>query len=108
MGIAMSVSSRRVSRSGVTPGAWPPPSVDRLTPDPKPHLSIDRFLGRSLSLGGAIVGSYAEQQMWRSAALPTLETREALRALQLRGRPVVIVFYPADWSPVCTDELVLF
>lgn len=25
-----------------------------------------------------------------------------------RGRPVVLVFYPADWSPVCTDELGLF
>jgi peroxiredoxin len=25
-----------------------------------------------------------------------------------RGQPVVLVFYPADWSPVCTDELVLY
>lgn len=25
-----------------------------------------------------------------------------------RGRPVVIAFYPADWSPVCTDELSLY
>lgn len=27
---------------------------------------------------------------------------------ELRGRPVVLVFYPADWSPVCGDELALF
>ena len=27
---------------------------------------------------------------------------------QLRGKPVVLVFYPADWSPVCGDELTLF
>lgn len=20
-----------------------------------------------------------------------------------RGRPLILVFYPADWSPVCTD-----
>jgi peroxiredoxin len=26
----------------------------------------------------------------------------------LRGRPVILVFYPADWSPVCGDELALF
>ena len=26
----------------------------------------------------------------------------------LRGAPVVLVFYPADWSPVCGDELALF
>ncbi len=25
-----------------------------------------------------------------------------------RGRPVVLVFYPADWSPVCTDQLALY
>lgn len=26
----------------------------------------------------------------------------------LRGRPTVLVFYPADFSPVCGDELALF
>lgn len=26
----------------------------------------------------------------------------------LRGAPVVLVFYPADWSPVCGDELAVF
>jgi peroxiredoxin len=25
-----------------------------------------------------------------------------------RGRPVVLAFYPADWSPVCSDELTLY
>jgi peroxiredoxin len=24
------------------------------------------------------------------------------------GRPIVLVFYPADWSPVCTDQLSLY
>jgi len=27
---------------------------------------------------------------------------------ELRGNPVVLIFYPADWSPVCTDELAVF
>ena len=31
-----------------------------------------------------------------------------LRLSELRGRPVVLIFYPADWSPVCGDELALF
>src|SRR3954469_1614606 len=27
---------------------------------------------------------------------------------ELRGRPVILVFYPADWSPVCGDEIALY
>lgn len=27
---------------------------------------------------------------------------------ELRGRPVVLSFYPADWSPVCGDQLSLY
>ena len=27
---------------------------------------------------------------------------------ELRGEPVILAFYPADWSPVCGDELGLF
>jgi peroxiredoxin len=26
----------------------------------------------------------------------------------LRGRPVILAFYPADWSPVCGDQVVLY
>ena len=25
-----------------------------------------------------------------------------------KGQPVILVFYPADWSPVCTDQLTLY
>jgi peroxiredoxin len=31
-----------------------------------------------------------------------------VRLADLRGAPVVLVFYPADWSPVCSDEMSLF
>jgi peroxiredoxin len=31
-----------------------------------------------------------------------------LRLSDLRGHPVILVFYPADWSPVCGDELALY
>jgi peroxiredoxin len=31
-----------------------------------------------------------------------------VRLSDLRGKPVILVFYPADWSPVCGDELALF
>ena len=27
---------------------------------------------------------------------------------ELRGRPVILAFYPGDWSPVCSDQLALY
>jgi len=33
---------------------------------------------------------------------------ETLSLSALRGRPVVLVFYPNDWSPVCSDQLALY
>ena len=27
---------------------------------------------------------------------------------EFRGRPVILAFYPADWSPVCTDQMSLY
>ena len=32
----------------------------------------------------------------------------AVSLRDLRGAPAVLVFYPADWSPVCGDELAVF
>jgi peroxiredoxin len=31
-----------------------------------------------------------------------------MKLSSLRGRPVILVFYPNDWSPVCGDELALY
>jgi peroxiredoxin len=46
------------------------------------------------------------------AAAPDFTLRstpdQTLSLHELRGRPVVLLFYPADWSPVCGDELALF
>jgi peroxiredoxin len=33
---------------------------------------------------------------------------QQLSLSDLRGRPAVLIFYPADFSPVCGDELALF
>ncbi len=33
---------------------------------------------------------------------------EPLSLHDFRGRPVVLVFYPAAWSPVCGDQLTLY
>jgi len=33
---------------------------------------------------------------------------QKFRLSDRRGRPVVLVFYPADWSPVCGDQIALY
>jgi peroxiredoxin len=35
-------------------------------------------------------------------------TGQAVSLTGFRGRPVILVFYPANWSPVCGDQLVLY
>ena len=32
---------------------------------------------------------------------------QTLSLSELRGRPVILAFYPADWSPVCGDQMAL-
>ena len=39
--------------------------------------------------------------------LPATEG-ESISLRDLRGQPVILVFYPADWSPVCGDQLTLY
>lgn len=41
---------------------------------------------------------------WRLQSTPD----QAVSLEEFRNRPVVLVFYPADWSPVCNDQLVLY
>jgi peroxiredoxin len=47
-------------------------------------------------------GSEAPDFVLRSTPDQTLSLREC------RGRPVILVFYPEDWSPVCSDQLGLY
>jgi peroxiredoxin len=34
--------------------------------------------------------------------------QESTSLADVLGRPAVLCFYPADWSPVCSDQLVLY
>lgn len=47
-------------------------------------------------------GTRAPEFTLRSTPDQTVSLREFL------GRPVVLVFYPADWSPVCGDQMALY
>ena len=33
---------------------------------------------------------------------------QAVNLSDFRGQPVVLAFYPADWSPVCGDQMALY
>jgi peroxiredoxin len=33
---------------------------------------------------------------------------ETVSLVNFRGRPVILAFYPADWSPVCGDQMALY
>ena len=33
---------------------------------------------------------------------------QTLTLSELRGKPVILAFYPADWSPVCGDQMGLY
>jgi peroxiredoxin len=57
---------------------------------------------RSQSSGVLPAGTRAPDFTLRSAP------DKSLSLSQLRGRPVVLAFYPADWSPVCGDQMALY
>ena len=33
---------------------------------------------------------------------------QSISLSELLGRPIIIAFYPADWSPVCSDQMSLY
>ena len=57
----------------------------------------DRAVGGPLSIGAA-----APDFTLRSTPDHAVVLRE------LRGRVVILAFYPADWSPVCGDQMALY
>jgi peroxiredoxin len=40
--------------------------------------------------------------------LPAGLDQQSIRLSEFRGKPVVLAFYPADWSPVCGDQVTLY
>jgi peroxiredoxin len=62
------------------------------------------------------VDMHSEQQ--RSTALEPGSTApeftlpatsdQSVSLSEFRGRPVILAFYPEDWSPVCSDQLALY
>jgi peroxiredoxin len=53
------------------------------------------------------MGLLQKGEMAPGFTLPSAPDKR-LSLSEFRGKNVVLVFYPADWSPVCSDELVVF
>lgn len=67
----------------------------------RPHQPIHR------SVGDASAGPLAPGTVAPAFELHSTPDQKVALA-EFRGRPVVLAFYPADWSPVCGDQLALY
>ena len=56
----------------------------------------------SSAAGPLPAGTQAPDFTLRSAPDETVSLRD------YRGQPVILAFYPADWSPVCGDQMALY
>ena len=55
-----------------------------------------------MSKTGPLVGTLAPEFTLHSTPDQSVSLSE------FRGRPVILAFYPADWSPVCGDQMALY
>lgn len=56
--------------------------------------------------------THAAELLSEGTAAPEFELHstpdQLVRLSDFRGRPVILAFYPADWSPVCGDQMALY
>src|SRR5277367_4838849 len=56
--------------------------------------------------------SHKSNALPAGAAAPNFSLKstpdQAVTLSEFRGQPVVLAFYPADWSPVCGDQMALY
>lgn len=74
--------------------------------------------GRFMDNATKTVSSRSQPPGGRSTALPAgtpapefalhSTPDQTVKLSEFRGRPVVLAFYPADWSPVCGDQMGLY
>jgi peroxiredoxin len=78
-------------------------SIGALAGVPSPEAADDDVLLR---------GSLMADVLQPGTHAPDFELRigpeESISLSDFRGRPLIIAFYPADWSPVCGDQLTLY
>jgi peroxiredoxin len=58
------------------------------------------------------VADHPTDALGPGTAAPDFELKatpdQSVRLAEFRGKRLIIAFYPADWSPVCTDQMALY
>jgi peroxiredoxin len=66
----------------------------------------------SAVLSGSSVPSGVDEVLPAGTVAPDFRLHvtpdQTLALSELRGKPVILAFYPADWSPVCGDQMALY
>ena len=60
---------------------------------------------KSRGAGGGVLKPGTPAPDFRLTATPE---QQPVSLRDFRGKPVILVFYPADWSPVCGDQVALY
>jgi peroxiredoxin len=59
-----------------------------------------------------VVSEYPSDALDQGTAAPEFELHstpdQSVKLSDFRGRNLILAFYPADWSPVCTDQMALY
>jgi peroxiredoxin len=70
-------------------------------------IAVQRKEQRPLDRRGGAMGSAMQGK--RAPDFELVDTTgERISLRDLRGAPVILAFYPADWSPVCGDQMTLY
>jgi peroxiredoxin len=60
----------------------------------------------------ARMADYPTTALEAGAEAPSFELKstpdQSVKLADFRGRNLIMAFYPADWSPVCTDQMALY
>jgi peroxiredoxin len=66
----------------------------------------------TLAIRPTVTDEYPADALGPGTAAPDFELHstpdQSVALSDFRGRPLIMAFYPADWSPVCTDQMALY
>src|SRR5690348_15900998 len=71
-----------------------------------------RYRGPPCFLAVTVGANFMAQILSPGTVAPSFTLRvtpdQTLSLEELRGKAVILAFYPADWSPVCGDQMTLY